>query len=439
MKNLILFLFVLSAFIFRGYSQAENFNLASRNLHKKVRKTIEHYYKYDKESGGFVKTSVNINRYNDDGNLIETYSLYNSKYSKSSPIKKLYNYNTNGLLINVKDISDNRSNFSSESIYTYNKKGNLIKTEAIYKDGSKYEIVFKNDRKGRVINKKEYSKKNVLTADINYTYKGDIKTENKTSFSSKDGSIIGNYTTVFDDNVKTSYKSDGKYGKSSTTYNYDKEGNLLTSNYVGKTSSKNTYDYVYDKKDNWIKKHHRATKYQYFYFREIYFSNGDVTGSTEFDRQFINRLGNFANVNVVPLKMKPKKNTNTSSNTNSSYLKNKTWNFDYVYVGEKVKKLLGTVALKTLYDSNLKLNSETTFTVKFSTSTFNFNLKVTSFTTLDDKYEYKFSNNNGESGLLWIYKKTKPLRDDALDVSFNVNGLFMMKEKDGSAMSFYIK
>ena len=50
---------------------------------------------------------------------------------------------------------------------------------------------------------------------------------------------------------------------------------------------------VYDRKDNWVKKHYRSGKYQYFYFREIYFKNGDVTGSTDFDRRFINKHGNF--------------------------------------------------------------------------------------------------------------------------------------------------
>lgn len=439
MKNLILVLFIFSAFIFKGYSQAENYNLKSKNLHKKVRKTIEHYYKYDKESGGFVKISVNIDRYNDDGNLIETYSLYKSKYSESSPIKKLYNYNNDGLLINTKDISDKRGNFSSENKYSYDRKGNLIKTESVYKDGSKYYYIFKNDKKGRVINKKEYSKKDMLITDANYTYKGDLKTANRTSFSSKDGSIIGNYSTTFNDGVKTSYKSESKYGTSSTTYKYDKEGNLLSSNYIGKTNSKTTYDYVYDKKGNWIKKHYRSGKFQYFYFREIYFSNGNVTGSTDFDKRFINRLGNFDNVNVVPLKMKPKKNKNTTSKTNSSYLKNKTWNFEYVYVSDKLKKLKGTVALKTLYDSNLKMNSDATFTVKFSTSTFNFNLKVNSYNTLDDKYVFKLNNSKGETGLLWVYKKTKSLKDEVTSNVFTVNGLFTMKEKDGSVMSFYLK
>ena len=83
MKKLTILLFIFSAFTFNSFSQAENYNLESKNLHKKVRKTIEHYYRYDTASGGFVKTSVNTHRYNNDGNLIESYSLYNSKISRS--------------------------------------------------------------------------------------------------------------------------------------------------------------------------------------------------------------------------------------------------------------------------------------------------------------------------------------------------------------------
>lgn len=442
MKNLITLLLITFTLVSKTHSQADNYNLSSKNLHKKVRKTIEHFYKYDEASGGFVKTSVNINRYNDDENLIESYSLYNSKYSESTPVKKIYNYNSDGLLMSTKDISDKRGNYSTEYKLTYDKKDNLIKSESIYKDGSKFYSVFKNDKKGRVINKKEYSKANALTADINYTYKGDTKTANRTSFSSTDGSIIGNYITTYEDGIKTAYKSESKYGKSSNTYEYDKEGNLSATNFSGKTKSRSTYDYVYDKKDNWVKHHTRSGKYQYFYFREIHFANGDVSGSVDFDKQFINRLGNFANVEVVPLKMEEKKNiTNNDKNnsTNSSYLKNKTWNFEYVYLKEAVKKLSGTLALKTINDSNLKLNSDAVFTVKFSTSTFNFNLKVNSFKTLDDKYEFKLSNSNNETGLLWIYKKLKSLKDEDSGDVFKVNGLFVMKEKDGSTMSFYIK
>ena len=76
MKNCITLLFILFTGIISLFGQTDLYNLESQKLHKKVRKTIEHYYNYDEESGGFVKTSVNINTYNNDGNLIENYSFY---------------------------------------------------------------------------------------------------------------------------------------------------------------------------------------------------------------------------------------------------------------------------------------------------------------------------------------------------------------------------
>lgn len=307
MKKIIILIFVLSAFIFKGYSQAETYNLDSQNLHKKVRKTIQHYYLYDKESGGFVKKSVNIHRYNNDGNLIESYFLYNSKYSEAKPTKKMYNYNSNNLLIGTKDISDQRGSLSAENKYMYDRKGNLERIEAIYKDGSKYVTIYENDRKGREIGYKYYNRNNKLSSESKTTYQGSRKTNIYTGYSSKDGSITGNYTTIYENDLKVKYISNGKYISSTTSYKYDKYDNLIKSTNVGKKNTYVTnYDYEYDRKGNWIKKHYRSGKYQYFYFREIYFENGNVTGSTDFDKRFINRLGNFDNVNVVPMKKKKK-------------------------------------------------------------------------------------------------------------------------------------
>ena len=69
-----------------------------QNLHKKVAKTIEHSYVYSNKSGGFVKTSVTIKSYNDDGLLTEKFYQYNSTYSgTSSTTETLYHYNSKEL------------------------------------------------------------------------------------------------------------------------------------------------------------------------------------------------------------------------------------------------------------------------------------------------------------------------------------------------------
>ncbi|MFK8061044.1 MAG: hypothetical protein AB8B78_13260 [Polaribacter sp.] len=436
-----LFILFLMGISLNAFSQTEIYNLASQNLHKNVRKTIEHNYNYDKNSGGFVKKSVNIKRYNDDGFLIESYYLYNSTYSDSSPTKTLYNYNRDGLLTGTKDISDTRGKYTTEYVFKYDKKENLIERNSVYKDGSKYKSVYKNDRKGRVTSKKDFSKDGKLSAEVSYTYKGDKRTETKTSYSSKDGSIIGTYVTVFDDDIKESYKSDGKYGSSKSTYEYDDEGNLSATNYKGKTSSVSKYDYVYDKKDNWVKKHHRSGKYQYFYFREIYFKNGDVTGSSEFDRTFINRHGNFANVTVVPLKKKDLK----KNNTNKTVVKNdngmptfnsKNWKYTFVNMKDKITDISGKVNLNVTSGSDLTTGNTTKFKVEINGADTKYvNYKVTSYYYDKDKKRHFWglkSTANDTKGTLCVFKESQRLR------GVDLVGLLMMGAEDNK-ISFYLQ
>jgi len=242
---------VFSLFLFtNSFSQTNVYNLDSQNLHKNVRKTIEHSYYYDKESGGFVKSAISIKNYDNSKRLKETYYVYYSKYSDPKPVKKLYNYDNEAKLISISDISDSKGKFSSNKSFFYDKKGNLIKTELNYNDGSKSYTIFKNDKKGRVINTKQYSKAGKVLFEIITSYKGNERTESKTSYSFSDGSIIGNYETIYVDDIKTKYTSNSKYGNSTTTYNYDKQGNKIKSVSKGKSNLVNNYNYVYDKKDN---------------------------------------------------------------------------------------------------------------------------------------------------------------------------------------------
>ncbi|MCL7755049.1 hypothetical protein [Polaribacter sp. Z022] len=437
MKKLTILLFLLTVFQFDGFSQTEIYNLESQNLHKNVQKTIEHYYTYDKNSGGFVKKSVSIKRYNDHGNLAETYYLYNSTYSESNPTKKIYNYNSKDLLVSTKNISDVTNKYSSHYEFTYDKKGNLIKRESVSKDGSKYVTLYENDRKGRVINKKEYNKSNKLIAEVNYTYKGNKKTQNRTSFSGKDGSISGNYITVYKDNIKVSYKADSKYSNSNTTYEYDKEGNLSKSNYKGKTNSTSSYNYVYDKKDNWIKKHHNSGKYHYFYFREIYFKNGDVTGSSEFDRTFINRHGNFDNVAVVPLKKKDlKKKNNTSYDSGMPSFSYKNWKYSFVNMKDKVTDVSGKVNLSVPNNSKLTNGATVKFRVEINgADTKNLTYTVSSY-YFDTKTKRHFwslkSSTNDSKGTLCLFKESQNLR------SVDIVGLLMVGKEDNK-LSFYLQ
>lgn len=405
--NLTLIAFLTTISIF---SQTEEYNLASQNLNKNVRKTIEHYYYYDKASGGFVKSSVSIKNYDDDERLKETYYIYYSKYSEAKPTKRLYNYDSQGKLIGTTNISDKKSKYSSNLSFTYDSKGRLTKKESIYEDGSKSYTTYTNDKKGRPISSKNYSKTGKILSETDYRYSGNQKIESRTSYSSTDGSIIGNYKTYYTDDVKTKYISDSKYGNSTTTYEYDKQGNTLKSISRGKSNTVTSYDYVYDKKDNWVKKHYRSGKYQYFYFREVYFKNGDVTGSTNFDRKFINKHGNFDNVNVVPLKKKETKTTekkeyNTIVDNTMPVFTYKNWKFNSVKIGEKTSTLNGTATLNVTNDSKMQIGAVVKMKLFFNNQESPLTVTVTNYTSNSKTHFWTFEDSAKEEVRLAIFKQ----------------------------------
>lgn len=450
MKRLFLFLIAVLLANIASIAQTNTYNLKAQNLHKKVRKTIEHYYTYDKRSGGFVKKSVYINNYDDDGRLVETYSLYNSSFSKNNnPIKTLYNYNGNGQLISTQDISDYTNKYSFHYEFTYNNNGNLIKREAIYKDGRKSRTLYEYGRRDRLSKKTAYNTDGKLSSETAVTHNGDERTEIRSSYNTKDGSMNGTYTTVFDDHKKVSYTSESKWGNTTTTYTYDDNDNLLKSIARGKSTTTNTYNYVYDNKDNWVKKHYRSGKFHYFYFREIHFENGDVTGSSDFDRVFINRHGNFDNVAVVPLKLwksntAKKNNSNSYVNTNNRssmpVFSNKFWKYTYANFQGKVTSMSGTVSLRVTNNDRLAKGSSVSITVSINdggkdiTGTY----IVKSYLDLGKGNHFWSleSTNKKVSASLSYYERAQYVKAR----NINVSGIFLMKDiQKGQNISLYLE
>lgn len=438
MKKFITTLFILSIGIFQSFGQAEMYNLTSQNLNKKVRKTIEHYYNYDEESGGFIKTSVNINRYNDFGNLAETYSVYDGKYGEPKPVKKLYNYNSKGQLISTTDISDEIGTYSSDLVYSYDSSGNLTKKETVYKSGGGSYSIFTFDSKGREIKEKYFDKSGKMTSENTTSYSGKNKTTVFVSYSSQDGSIIGTYTTIYENGIKTTYISKGKYSDNKATYTYDKFGNLLSSVDVGKDKTHTTtYDYFYDNKDNWVKKHYRSGKYQYFYFREIHFDDGEVSGSAEFDRQFINKFGNFPNVNVVSVVKKDLKNNTNNTNKNSGMptISNTNWNYTYVNMKDKISDISGRVFMSISGKSRIETGAKASFTVEITgaeTKILDYNVNDYYYDEASKRHFWLMkTTNNVSDGTLCIFQTPMVLREKT------VKGLLMMGAEDNK-ITFYL-
>ena len=375
-------------------------------------------------------------------------TLYNGTYSTdNSPTKKLYHYNSKNVLLKIENVSESKSKYSTDTEFHYDSDGNLTKKESIYKDGKKSYTKYDYDRRDRVIRIESYGSNGKLSAETSVSYKGSRRIEKRTSYSTKDGSIYGTYTTTYKDDVKEKYQSESKYSNSTSTYEYDKYGNLKESVSRGKKTSIYKYDYVYDRRDNWIKKHYRSGKYQYFYFREIIMDNGNITGSTSFDRNFINRHGNFDNVAVVPLVKKKssytKKNNNSNSNSttnvnNSSYgmpsFRYKNWSFKYVNMSKKISGITGTVKLSV--ESGNKMNRDATVRISVNidgSEPRSGNYTVQSYNDLGKEHQWKIkSNTKGVVSTLYIFKEKRTVKGMELD------GLLIMGST-GKSITFYLQ
>lgn len=354
---------------FLGYSQANLYNLESQNLHKKVAKTIEHVYSYNARSGGFIKSSVTIKSYNDDGLLTDKLYQYNSTYSgNSSTTETRYHYNSKNQLIRTEDTSAKKSTYSAHSEYTYDSKGNLTKRESVFKSGNRYKYTYQYDNRNRLIRVEDFNTNGQLTARETYTYSGNKKTKVRKSYNTKTGNVIGTYTTYYKNDKSIRYTSSSKYSNNDVSYTYDKYGNSIASTYVGKPKSNSTTHFDYDNKDNWIRRHYKyGTTSNTFNFREIIFRNGNTTGSTDFDRNFINRRGNFANVAVVPIipsKKTTTTNNTTTTNTTTTYsdpsmpvFSEKNYIFNYVNLNKKVSSVNGEVSLRVKNGDRMSRNS----------------------------------------------------------------------------------
>ncbi|GGG91130.1 hypothetical protein GCM10011416_04610 [Polaribacter pacificus] len=385
MKKIILHLTALLLFSFTGFSQADEYNLKTENLHKKVKKTRTHYYMYHGKSKGFVKLSVTENTYNDDGNLIERFYDYTSSYDGTkSTSSTLYNYNSKGQLISTQDVSAKKSKYSSYYRFFYDGNGNPTKKEVHYTDGSIATVVYTYDSKNRRISMENNSSSGVMTSRTRYEYNGDKKTEIRQSFNIKDGSISGTYTTVYKDDLRISYKSDTTYGKSGFTYKYDKNDNIIATTYEEDPNSGTSYNYAYDSKGNWTKKHYKSGNNHYFYFREVQFKNGDKSGSSNFDANFVNQHQGINNSAVVPLT--PTKVTNTTADVMPVFT-SKNWAFNYVNLDNTVSALKGDVKLQVLDNSKMAIGTTVKITYSFGGKDYMDRYNVTSF---DDTSEYSF-------------------------------------------------
>jgi hypothetical protein len=416
-----------------GFTQSEEYSLSYRNLNKKVRKTIKHYYTYDKSSGGFVKKSVSIDSYNDEGYLAETYYLYNSTYSTGSPTKKTYHYNNKNQIVSIQNISQKKTEYSTDVQFYYSNKGHITKKETIYPNGDKVVVNYTTDAKGKILKKENYTKNNQLSSETEIRYNGSKRTETRTSYNTKDGSINGTYTTVYKNDKSISYTSNSKWSDSTSSYEYDNKGNLIQSVSRGKNTYTYNYTYVYDSKDNWIQQHYKSSSYDSFYFREIIFKNGKTTGSTDFDRNFINRQANYDNVAVVPLKKKTSTPKTTKKTDYIPTFKYKNWTYSFINMNKVVSSISGTVKLEVTDNHKMSIGSHIKLRVKIQDNEETSGVyKIIDYKsqTGQHKWTIKSVTKNVESAI-FIFKEKKNVK------GMNIDGLLMMGSGE-KQITFYL-
>jgi len=205
------------------------------------------------------------NKYNEKGFLIER----NSYLDGTLYLIEIYTYDDNDNNIEVFQSTSEGEN--GKVIYNYDDKGNLIEENSYYPDDSlkaSYKYTNKYDNNDNLIEQNTYLSNGSLSWREIYTYDKNGKLIENNKYQSN-GSFDNKDTFKYDNNGYlieiTRYLPDSSlYYKD--RYIYDEKGNPIERNYDrpsdGKftTSFKDTYQYDYDEKNNWIKKVHFKDK-----------------------------------------------------------------------------------------------------------------------------------------------------------------------------------
>lgn len=182
-------------------------------------------------------------------------------------------------------------NLVEKVVYKYNKQGNIVGRKDYFSDGSlKWEYNYLYDSKGnkskeqnynavyenRFYNLYQYDEKGNLTDKINddkvfkhaYKYNDIGNLIEEKHYSGKD--VLSKYVYTYDEK---NYKIDAKYysgGDSlykTTSYQYDEKGNLKKESSIAPNSNESyerIYKYEdYDKKGNWLKQIVAITNFEF--------------------------------------------------------------------------------------------------------------------------------------------------------------------------------
>jgi hypothetical protein len=244
----------------------------------------EHNYYYDDVAKTIEKSAIVTATY-DKGKLTSYKNQYLGDYASES--ETVYTYDSKGLLIKkvYKELT-----YNTQSVNTYQyEKGKLI-TELYESEYSNTTTKYEYDNKGRIIKATTTDVEGNITNISEYTdYGSNAETYTLTNKYMVDGVASSSGVTKYVNSKQVAYESQNEYfGNSNYTYQYDTNGNLISTSYDGDSSAIYKYEYV---GSNFVKSYyHENGEYltmEDFKFRKITFTNGKTIGSTEADMSFV--------------------------------------------------------------------------------------------------------------------------------------------------------
>jgi hypothetical protein len=249
-----------------------------------VKQLEEHTYYYDDFDKTVEKSNITIATYN-NGKIISLKNQFLGEYSSES--ETIYTYDSKGLLIKkvYKDLT-----YNTESVYTYQYEKGKLMTELYENEYSKSTTTHEYDKKGRLLKSITKDAEGVDTGITEYSDYGDkTSTYTQTYKYLVDGVASSTGVSKYVNNKQVSYESTNEYfGNSNYTYTHDQYGNIISSSYDGDDSAVYKYEFI---GSNFVKSYyHDASDFlnmEDFKFRKITFTNGKTIGSTEADMTFI--------------------------------------------------------------------------------------------------------------------------------------------------------
>ncbi|MCC7520877.1 MAG: hypothetical protein IT220_04515 [Flavobacteriaceae bacterium] len=253
-------------------------------LSNDVKVMEEHNYTYNDIDKTVEKTGIVTITY-DKGKLVSYKNQYLGEYPSES--ETVYSYDSKGLLIKkvYKDLT-----YNTESVYTYQYEKGKLKTELYESDYTKTTTKYEFDKKGKIIKTTTTDEDGNITSVSEYTDHGDSDdTYTLTYKYMVDGVASTTGISKYVNGKLVTYESQNEYfGNSNYTYQYDQNGNLISTSYDGDGTAIYNYEYV---GSNFVKSYyHENGEYltmEDFKFRKITFTNGKTIGSTVADMSFI--------------------------------------------------------------------------------------------------------------------------------------------------------